>query len=321
MSGLGFRAHRDSVGNVLGTVGDESGEREIALVGHMDTVPGIVPVWSKDGLLYGRGAVDAKGPLAAFVLAASRVAPRLNGTRVVVIGTVDEEGRGTGARYLARRMPAPYCSIIGEPSGWEGVTLGYKGMLSVDYWVTQPSGHTAGPQSAPAERAVDLWNRLRSYTEAHNDEVSGRFDTLDASLGAFRTFSDGLEDGAYMNVSLRLPLGFQVASLKRRLEAWCPNGRLVFHTSDPAVKASKNTMVVRALVGAIRAEEGKPRFKLKTGTSDMNVVGPAWGCPVVAYGPGDSRLDHRPDEHLEIREFRRSVQVLSRALEKLALPS
>ena len=74
---------------------------------------------------------------------------------------------------------------------------------------------------------------------------------------------------------------------------------------------------MRALLRAIRAEGGRPRFKLKTGTSDMNVVGPAWGCPIVAYGPGDSSLDHTPDEHIDAREFRRSVRVLARALETL----
>ncbi|MCP4537819.1 MAG: acetyl-lysine deacetylase, partial [Chloroflexi bacterium] len=43
-----------------------------------------------------------------------------------------------------------------------------------------------------------------------------------------------------------------------------------------------------------------------------------WGCPIVAYGPGDSSLDHTPDEHIDAREFRRSVRVLRRALETLA---
>jgi len=68
---------------------------------------------------------------------------------------------------------------------------------------------------------------------------------------------------------------------------------------------------------AIRTEGGRPRFKLKTGTSNMNVVGPAWGCPIVAYGPGDSSLDHTPEEHIEIKEFRRGINVLTQALQTL----
>jgi LysW-gamma-L-lysine carboxypeptidase len=56
----------------------------------------------------------------------------------------------------------------------------------------------------------------------------------------------------------------------------------------------------------------------KTGTSDMNVIGPRWQCPVVAYGPGDSALDHTPSEHLNLDEYARAVRVLTNALVRLA---
>jgi len=66
MAALGFRARRDEVGNVVGTLGDAEAERAILLLGHIDTVPGLVPVRWEGDWLYGRGSVDAKGPLAAF---------------------------------------------------------------------------------------------------------------------------------------------------------------------------------------------------------------------------------------------------------------
>jgi LysW-gamma-L-lysine carboxypeptidase len=75
--------------------------------------------------------------------------------------------------------------------------------------------------------------------------------------------------------------------------------------------------VSRALRGAIRAEGGQPAFVHKTGTSDMNIVGRVWNCPMVAYGPGDSALDHTPDEHIDLNEYLRAVRVLTRALERL----
>jgi len=317
MAELGFEARMDGAGNVVGSIGNPDAERVITLVGHMDTVPGAIAVRRENGLLHGRGSVDAKGSLAAFVLAAAQAAPRLSVGRVVVIATVDEEGRGTGARHIARTVPAPDLCIVGEPSGWEGVTLGYKGMLSVVYRLTQPSGHSAGPQSTPAERALAFWSRLKSYAEAFNADVSGRFWALDVSLRGFRTFSDGLEDGAQLDIVWRIPPGLQTASLKRQIEDCCDAGELAFPSSDPPVRAAKDTPVVRVLLRAIREQGGKPRFKLKTGTCDMNIVGPAWGCPIVAYGPGDSSLDHTPDEHIEVAEFRRGVAVLSAALETL----
>jgi LysW-gamma-L-lysine carboxypeptidase len=49
----------------------------------------------------------------------------------------------------------------------------------------------------------------------------------------------------------------------------------------------------------------------------MNVAGPAWRCPIVAYGPGDSRLDHTPDEHLPLDEYQQAIGVLARVLEIL----
>jgi LysW-gamma-L-lysine carboxypeptidase len=74
---------------------------------------------------------------------------------------------------------------------------------------------------------------------------------------------------------------------------------------------------VRAFLAAIRAGAGDPGFVVKTGTADMNVVGPAWGCPILAYGPGDSRLDHTPHEHLSISELQRSIDVLQRVVTSL----
>ncbi len=318
MTALGFRTERDEVGNVVGTIGNPEASREIVLLGHMDTVPGQIPVRRRGNQLYGRGAVDAKGPLAVFVLAAARSAPRLTKARVTVIGVVEEEAHGRGARHLARTMEPPYCVFIGEPSQWEGITLGYKGMLTMDYRLTQPGGHSAGEHPGPAEKAVGFWNRLMTHAEKYNGGRSGRFDTLDPALRDFRTFSDGLDDGVEMNIVVRLPPGIEAADLKRQARTWCNGAQLSFPGSDPSFRADKNTPPVRALLRAIRAEGGRPRFKLKTGTSDMNVVGPAWGCPIVAYGPGDSSLDHTPEEHIDVREFCRGIDVLARALETLA---
>ena len=72
---------------------------------------------------------------------------------------------------------------------------------------------------------------------------------------------------------------------------------------------------------SIRQAGGEPRFKVKTGTSDMNVVAARWRCPIVAYGPGDSCLDHTPHEHLSLEEFARSVDVLEGVLRSLLRPT
>ncbi|MHB1319178.1 MAG: [LysW]-lysine hydrolase [Anaerolineae bacterium] len=318
MRKLGFRASRDEAGNVVGSVGHPGAAREIVLLGHMDTVPGFITVRWDDGKLYGRGAVDAKGPLAAFVLAAARVAPKLNTTKVTVIGAVEEESHGWGAQYLAETMPAPDVAIIGEPSAWDSITLGYKGRLNMEYRLVQPGGHSAGEAPGPAEHAVNFWNRLRRYAYAFNQGRDGRYNTLDPALRDLHTYSDGLYDYVEMNIVARVPPDFGIDALQASMEEWSAGAELRFLGSDPAYRSEKNTPPVRALLRAIRAQGGSPHFKLKTGTSDMNTVGPVWDCPMVAYGPGDSSLDHTPREHVEIEEFRRSIAVLAQALETLA---
>jgi [amino group carrier protein]-lysine/ornithine hydrolase len=65
------------------------------------------------------------------------------------------------------------------------------------------------------------------------------------------------------------------------------------------VKADKNNALVRGFLSAIRSKDLVPRFKKKTGTSDMNVMVKAFpDIPILAYGPGDSSLDHTPHEHI-----------------------
>jgi LysW-gamma-L-lysine carboxypeptidase len=85
-----------------------------------------------------------------------------------------------------------------------------------------------------------------------------------------------------------------------------------------AFRVEKNNPVVGALLAAIRAQGGDPSFSLKLGTSDINIVGPVWNCPMAVYGPGDSTLDHTPEERLSLDEYERSVTVLESLLKRLA---
>ena len=318
MANMGFQAHLDKVGNAVGVMGDPKAERNIVLLGHIDTVTGNVPVRLHGDLLYGRGTVDAKGPLAAFTLATARVASKLQDMCITVIGAVEEEAFSKGARHLAKTMDAPDFTMIGEPSDWNAITMGYKGRLCVDYTWEQPDSHSAGEQTGPAEKAVTFWNQLMDYSEKRNRGREGHFDTLDPALRDFRTFSDGLSTGVKMSVAMRLPPDFKPDVLKRKMKMWAGGAKLKYSPLDmPYQQVDKNNHLVRAMLKSIRAEGGRPRFKLKTGTSDMNTVGPAWQCPIVAYGPGDSSLDHTPDEHINVDEYKRAINVLAQALEIL----
>ena len=316
MRGMGFAARRDEVGNVVGFWG--SGPREVMLLGHIDTVPGFIPVRHEGDRLFGRGAVDAKGPLAAAIIAASRQSVG-TGWRFTIIGAVEEEGSSRGARHLVSRR-APDQLVILEPSGWDAVTLGYKGSLRLRYRLSLPMGHGAGPNESAGDRAIAFVRRVQDFAEQSppRPERTSTFDRLDVRVLRFHADHDGFRDTAAMTLGFRLPPDFNVEALKHQLEGWSDGAELRFDYADPAVRAEKNTPVVRAFLAGIRDAGGTPRFKMKTGTSDMNIVAPIWNCPALAYGPGDSKLDHTPDEAVDLGEFQRGVEVLTTALRLLA---
>ena len=337
MRALGLQSEVDGAGNLIAIlpatvpVGEE--QAPCVLLGHIDTVPGYIPVRREGDRLYGRGAVDAKGPLAAFLAAAARLArsetPRLR--PVIVVGAVEEEAATSrGARAVQDRWRPAY-AIIGEPSGVDAVTLGYKGRLLVTCHVEQPSAHTARPEESVCARAVAFWSTLQAEAERWNHEHAGRgaagaaspFAELMPSLRAIHSGGDGFVEWCELEIGYRLPPGLDLLSLEAHIEelAQAASIGVLFRGAEVAYRAPRRGPLAGAFVRALRAEGMTPTFKLKTGTSDMNVVGPIWSCPILAYGPGDSSLDHTPQEHILLPDYARGIAVLERVLAELVTPS
>ena len=200
------------------------------------------------------------------------------------------------------------------------MTLGYKGRLLLDIELAQPMSHTAGREPGVAEKAVAFWNAVAAYADRVNQPRERLFDQVLPSLRAINTVSDGLTNLAQMQIGLRLPEDFDVDDFRRWAEAQVEGTVEVdfrWYAHEPAYRSEGRDALGRAFRVALRQAGVRPRFKLKTGTSDMNVVGPVWVCPIVAYGPGDSRLDHRPDERIELAEYRRAIAILTAVLEQL----
>lgn len=361
MARRGFLTHIDGIGNAIGTIGD--GRFHVVLLGHIDTVPGQFPVRIEGDDLYGRGSVDAKGPLATFVAAAARAYERgaLDGLRVTVIGGIGEEAHSPGANFLAETMPAPDACIIGEPGNWESVVLGYKGSMQLRYIRWQPNAHGAGEEKPAPQQAVDDWNAITAYCIEQNEPGKREFDSVTPTLRGFASESDGIVQKVTMTVNVRMPPGLRPFELLEGMQermwnvpdemlpglresfretgypVWSEEGERnwddIVRTEEgpversflwllepptPAYRCEKNTPLVRSLLAGVRAAGGTPRFKVKTGTADMNVVGPAWRCQMAAYGPGDSSLDHTPVEHISLAEYGRAIGSLANALGELA---
>ncbi len=314
MRALGFQAHIDGAGNAVGIIG--TGSQTLLLLGHIDTVPGFIPVRQEGDLLYGRGVVDAKGSLATFVIAAARVWSQLDeNQRIMVVGAVEEEAATSkGARFLLDRIPTPDAVIIGEPSGWDRVTVGYKGRLLMHYTLTRENRHSAGPEDSVCEAACAFWQKVTAHASAYNAEHPRMFDQLSPSLRHMHSEHGPFSQTATLTVGFRLPPNIDIEALEATMQTMAGDAALRIESREVAFHGSKRTPLARAFIQALTEEGVRPLFKVKSGTSDMNVVGPMWGCPILAYGPGDSLLDHTPNEHIALSEYLKAIEVLTRVL-------
>ncbi|AWB28588.1 acetyl-lysine deacetylase [Halococcoides cellulosivorans] len=312
----------DEVGNVRAPADDG-----ILLTSHIDTVPGDIPVAVErrsldnahvggelpDGtydVLTGRGSVDAKGPLAAMAVVAVE-------TGASFAGVVGEEVDSRGGRYLAEHRDTPDAVINGEPSGWTGITLGYRGLLGGAYVATSESGHSSRPDDNAIQDAINWWHAVED--EFDPDEWVPIFERVtpkpvDISGGMSE---DGLSVETTMRVQLRVPPEYTVDEIREIADGHLTNGTVNWDDRVEPVMVSPRTDVARSFRAAIRGAGGDPRMLRKTGTADMNIYADAWSVPMVTYGPGDADLDHAPDEHLVLAEYDRSIDVLRAATEDL----
>ncbi|MBI5353605.1 MAG: [LysW]-lysine hydrolase [Chloroflexi bacterium] len=324
MKSLGYEdAFIDDAGNVVGVIG--KGTKQIILLGHIDTVPGEIPVRVEPvgaqhaaSLLYGRGSVDAKGPLACFVDAVAQVSAK-DGWQFVVIGAVEEERNSEGARFVANQYK-PDFAIIGEPNQWDRIALGYKGSAWANITIKRGQAHTASGEETAAETAVEVWLRIKAYVDAFNAGKQKAFDKLLLTLRGMDSESNDFEQWARLKVGVRLPVEVSPEDWYIKLNEIISDCYLAVEPigfAIPAWGCEKNTQLVRSFLSGIRSQGGEPRFVYKTGTADLNIVAPVWACPAVVYGPGDSALDHTPNEHINLDDYQKAVDVLSAVLENL----
>ncbi|WP_435098997.1 [LysW]-lysine hydrolase [Halarchaeum sp. P4] len=305
-------AYLDDVGNVRAPADDS-----VLLTSHMDTVPGDIPVREASGELWGRGACDAKGPLAAMAVAAAR-------TGVSFVGVVGEETSSRGARHLVETRDQPDAVINGEPSGWDAVTLGYRGFVKGQFVAETPSAHTSRPGPNALEYAMDWWHDVETaFDEEGDSAVFEQVTTKPVAMDGGVT-EDGLAFESTVEAQLRVPPALTVADVRATVEDALPTYVGEEATVDvewtdaiPPVMESPRNRVAAALRAGIRGADGEATHLRKTGTSDMNIYRGAWDCPMATYGPGDSSLDHAPDERIDLEEYDRGVAVLTAAAERL----
>ena len=321
---LGFeQVHIDNVGNIIAAKGN--GEPKILLCGHMDTVPGQIPVRIQDGFLYGRGASDAKAPLISMLLAAAEF-PKQTGT-IIFAGVVDEEGNATGIRQLVKGKLSVDYAIFGEPSGIGNITIAYKGRLAIRLTCdVGNSAHASAPWLAKnsIEETYDFWNAIKSEIEIlHVKET--RANSISCSLTEITGGSSHnvTPQTCRITIDIRIPTNTTCEKVLKLIDdvinkvAINKGIKAVYRIEDNTepFEADLTSPLVRALSLSIQdIKKKRPILLRKTGTGDMNILGNALKVPVVTYGPGDPHASHTANERVHIEEYVSSIDVFVRAL-------
>lgn len=323
---LGFEVDRFVTGeapdgpveNLLAVRG--TGERHFAFAGHVDVVaPG--PGWTsppfapeaRDGLLYGRGAVDMKGAVAAFVAAAARV-PADAGT-ISLIVTGDEEGPAIfGTRALIERMAArglcPDLCLVGEPTSarrlGDMVKIGRRG--SVNIWIDVPGrqGHVAYPHLAdnPIPRLVAALAAIEAVVLDDGNAwfQPSNIEITDITVGNPAT--NVIPGHAAARLSIRFNDEHSGAALVERIAAivrtHAPDARVEGRISGEAFltpPADFSAMVT----AAIERHTGiTPDLSTTGGTSDARFLSRL--CPTVEFGLLNATM-HKVDEAVAIDDL------------------
>jgi succinyl-diaminopimelate desuccinylase len=336
--GLAVEVHDVAPGrpNVTACLDGEGGGPTLCFEGHTDVVTEGDPgawrhgPWSgavEDGRLYGRGAADMKGGLAAAMVATAalrRAGVRLGG-RLVLAALVDEEAGMTGARHfvttpLGRAMDA---AIVCEPEQNE-LCLEQKGVFWARVTVRGRMAHGAMPYAGanPVPAAAAFLAGLPALERRVRRGIRrSRF------LGVPHVTPTHVAaplDGVPQNNVIPARAGFVVdvrlipglapervldalGDLARATEAGHSGTTVELATVEaprPATRTDRREPVVTALAWAVRAVTGRaPRFGGVPGSTDGTIFVAERGIPIVTFGPGKREVPHQVDEHVEVAEL------------------
>ena len=328
MSGeFGFRNVRiDEAGNVTGEVGD--GKLHLLLCGHMDTVPGELPVRVENETVYGRGASDAKAPLCAMIAAASL--HKTAGLRITMAAVTREEGDSLGVNRLMERGGDYDFAVFGEPAGASKITIGYRGRIAAHVTVRTEGGHASSPwaHASAVDESMRFFEMVRKYANAHSIK-DNHYRSVSCCLTLIDggTYSNVVPDLCRMTLDVRVPVGMNCDGVKEGLAALAREHgaenaavriELSFDEATEPYESDASSLLVRSFQRSIiKNLSEKPVLIHKTGTGDMNTLAHRMSIPAVTYGPGDSKLEHTNQEAVAIGDYLRSIEVLKGVFDEI----
>lgn len=310
------RAWVDEAGNAVATnYRHERGMHpDLLLFGHTDTISAPMPYRRERDRIFGRGAVDAKSSLAALLTAAGEQQVPY---KVMVAGVTEEEAPSSRGIYHLLSYAKPKLAINGEPSNTTGITVAYKGRIVVECRTHGKASHAGMAAENPIERTIEYYEKLRLIYPLHKnnfDSVILNITHIEAgSHDALNVVPETLD----FEIDVRIPPSVSPKEVADTFRKLAPrNVSVKVFESLPGVETPLNHSLCRSLVFAIRESGLHPRYVKKSGSADMNITMHA-GIPTVAYGPGDSALDHTQNEVILLKDYEKAVEVVRRTMANL----
>ena len=260
---------------------------QVVLSTHYDTVPPFIPSRAADGVLYGRGACDAKGILAAQVAAAGRLRA-VGYRRVGLLFVVWEERGSEGATLANHSKPGSKFLVNGEPTD-SMMATGTRGILRVRLHARGRAGHSSAPEhfESAIEKLLDALVRLRDMP-LPGDPVFG---TTSYSVGL-------ISGGVAPNV---VPAEAQ-AEVMFRIVGDADDVLAAVKALEPLVSVEE---VLRVPPVRLHTIPGFPSRSFPF-TTDIPLLD-QWGVPLL-FGPGSFLVAHTDDEQLSIAEFEAAIE-------------
>ncbi|AOL16197.1 N-acetyl-lysine deacetylase [Sulfolobus sp. A20] len=284
------------------------GEGDVLLASHVDTVPGFIPPKEEGETIYGRGAVDAKGPLVGMILAAWLLNER--GIKVTVAALTDEESTSIGARELVSLSSNYRHCIVGEPTNTTDIVIEYRGSIQLDI---QCYGNSEHSSSARNNLIVDISKKILEIYKP--PEKFDKVSIVPTVINAGDTFNV-TPSKVYLHLDIRYAINDNRDRILDEVQNIFKECEIKVIDETPPVKVSTNNDVVKSLMRALLKQQLKPRLVRKAGTSDMNILNKI--CYNIAgYGPGNSSLEHTDQEKISLDEIYIGVKTYMLAIEEL----
>jgi succinyl-diaminopimelate desuccinylase len=317
----------------------------VVFAGHTDVVPtGDLAAWHsppfeptiRDGRLYGRGAADMKGSLAAMLTATERLLarrPDLPGSLGWLI-TADEEGDAVDGtvrvmQVLTERGEHIDCCIVGEPSSTarvgDVVRNGRRGSLNARLRVRGIQGHVAYPETVrnPIHEALPALHALasRRWDEGNRffPPTSFQISNLNAGTGATNVvpgYADVLFNFRFSTESTAAGLQAEVEAV---LDGHGLDYELQWTLSGEPFLTGEGTLLATTAAVLAQVQGGPPTFSTSGGTSDGRFIAPH-GAQLIELGPCNGTI-HKIDEHVRVEELDELSAVYEALLERLLDPA